>query len=203
MTPALQGQAPGPKLNCAPQQLPGGLTQYYEPRPKSSSREFKTAMPHIHLEYNERQMLAFLICCWSPGSTFAIFKAAKPFPSWSATAQPHPLPPPLPDPARRRDRPPPPRASVLAKLCTRQGGQRGQDYKSQNARRPPHRRSGDHPASRPGACGASRVPAPERGWGAGGRADLAGAEGGRGRQHAGAAARVRRMRQRAPRRAEE
>ena len=97
VTPALQGRAPGPKLNCAPQQLPGGLTQYYEPRtrrPKSSSREFKTAMPHIHLEYNERQMLAFLICCWSPGSTFAIFKAAKPFPSWSATAQPHPPAPP-------------------------------------------------------------------------------------------------------------
>lgn len=73
---AMLGQAPGPKLNWAPQQLSGGLMQFYEPHTRlhRSSCEFKTAMPHIDLKYNERQMLTFLLCCCSLGSTLLFLK---------------------------------------------------------------------------------------------------------------------------------
>lgn len=77
------------------------------------------------------------------------------------------------------------------------------NYKSQNAQRPPHRRSGDHPASGPASL--RRLPGPRAGLGlgAGSPADLDGAPADLGRYDEGTAERVRRMRRQAPRREEE
>lgn len=71
------------------------------------------------------------------------------------------------------------------------------NYKSQNAQRPPHRRSGDHPAG--GLASLLRFPGPRAGLGLGaGRADsladLDDAAADFGRYDEGTAERVKRMR---------